>query len=146
MESVSRHERADRRRGLSHRRRAGSVAARRSAPHRACCVPRQVLTEADRNISSKLPEVLSEYRALLRQLAPHVVEDPNLRAVQETARVIHPKDAPVLAAARLADVDYLVTWNTRHFQTDPVRACVRFPPMTPGEFLRAFRRMLPTDL
>ena len=109
-------------------------------------VSRQVLTEADRNISSKLPEVLSEYRALLRQLAPHVVEDPNLRAVQETARVIHPKDAPILAAARLADVDYLVTWNTRHFQTAPVRAFVRFPAMTPGEFLRAFRRMLPTDL
>ena len=109
-------------------------------------VSRQVLTEADRNISSKLPVVLSEYRALLRQLAPHVVEDPNLRAVQEAARVIHHKDAPILAAARLADVDYLVTWNTRHFQTNPVRAFVRFPPMTPGEFLRAFRRMLPIDL
>ncbi|MBI3798732.1 MAG: PIN domain-containing protein [Deltaproteobacteria bacterium] len=110
----------------------------------AIVLSRQVLTEADRNILSKLPTVLSEYRAFLRRLAPHVVEDPSPEAVREATRVIHRKDAPILAAARQAEVDYLVSWNTRHFHTDAVRAFVRFPVLTPGEFLRAFRHILAT--
>ena len=109
-------------------------------------VSRQVLTEADRNLSSKLPAALTDYRALLVRLAPHVVEDPSVRAVREAARVIHQKDAPSLAAARVADVDYLVSWDTRHFRTDAVRSFVRFPVVTPGEFLRSFRQTPPTDL
>jgi predicted nucleic acid-binding protein len=107
---------------------------------------RQVLTEAERNLSSKLPAMLPDYRTLLTQLAPHIVEDPSLQAVREASRVIHHKDAPILAAARGAGVDYLISWNTRHCHTDKVRAFVRFPVVTPGEFLHTFRRMLPTDL
>ena len=107
---------------------------------------RQVLTEADRNISAKLPAVLAEYRILLEHLALQIVEDPSAQGVREAARVIHHKDAPILAAARQAEVDYLVSWNTRHFHTAPVRSFARFGVMTPGEFLQAFRRRLPTDL
>lgn len=107
---------------------------------------RQVLTEADRNLSSKLPVVLPDYRALLTQLAPLIAEDPSPQSVKEAAKVIHHKDAPILAAAREAEVDYLITWNTRHFQTGTVRAFVQFPVVTPGEFLKDFRRTLPTDL
>src|SRR3990172_7451566 len=68
---------------------------------------RQVLTEADRNLSSKLPAVFPDYRALLTQLSPLIVEDPSAQSVKEAARVIHHKDAPILAAARQAEVDYL---------------------------------------
>jgi hypothetical protein len=71
---------------------------------------------------------------------------PARRGVREAAWVIHHKDAPILAAARQAGVDYLVTWNTRHFHTAPVRAFGPFAVMTPGEFLQAFRRRLPMDL
>lgn len=112
----------------------------------ALVMSRQVLTEADRNLSAKLPELLPEYRAFLRQLLPEVVEDPSPRVVAQTARVIHQKDAPILAAARQARVDYLGTWNTRHFHTDAVRAFVPFPVVTPGEFLRAFGDAIPADL
>ncbi|MGH7166606.1 MAG: putative toxin-antitoxin system toxin component, PIN family [Nitrospiraceae bacterium] len=109
-------------------------------------VSRQVLTEAERNVSAKLPVILADYHALLEQIALELVEDPGLEAVREAAVVIHHKDAAILAAAREAEVDYLVSWNTRHFHTETVRAFVRFPILTPGEFLREFRRMLPTDL
>jgi len=109
-------------------------------------VSRQVITEADRNLSAKLPAVLPDYRALLIQLAPLIVEDPPPHVVKEAARVIHQNDAPILAAAREAGVDFLVSWNTRHFQTGAVRAFVRFPVVTPGEFLKDFRRLLPDDL
>jgi len=109
-------------------------------------VSRQVLTEGDRNIATKLPTVLADYRMLLEQLGLQIVEDPSAQGVREAARVIHHKDAPILAAARQAGVDYLVTWNTRHFHTAPVRAFGPFAVMTPGEFLQAFRRRLPMDL
>ena len=109
-------------------------------------VSRQVLTEGDRNIATKLPTVLGDYRLLLEHLGLQIVEDPSAQEVREAARIIHHKDAPILAAARQAGVDYLVTWNTRHFRTAPVRAFGPFAVMTPGEFLRAFRRRLPLDL
>jgi predicted nucleic acid-binding protein len=109
-------------------------------------VSRQVLTEADRNISSKLPTVLADYRMLLERLALQIVEDPSAQGVREAARVIHHKDAPILAAARQAGADYLVTWNTRHVHTVSVRAFAPFAVMTPGEFLQAFCRRLPMDL
>ena len=69
-----------------------------------------------------------------------------MQGVREAARAIHHKDVPILAAARQAEVDYLVSWNTRHFHTAPVRTFARFAVMTPGEFLQAFQRTLPTDL
>lgn len=108
---------------------------------------RQVLTEADRVLDRKLPGLLDEYRVLLRRLAPDVVEDPSPRAVRDAARVIDRTDAPILAAARSAGVDYLVTWNTRDFVTEAVRTWVTFVVATPGDFLlRAFRRAFPPDL
>lgn len=109
-------------------------------------VSRQVLTEGDRNIATKLPTVLADYRMLLEHLGLQIVEDPSAQGVREAARVIHHKDAPILAAARQAGVDYLVTWNTRHFHSAAVRAFGPFAVLTPGEFLQAFRRRLPLDL
>ncbi len=109
-------------------------------------VSRQVLTEADRNLSSKLPFLLDDYHSLLRQLDPIIAEDPPVDSVRDAARVIHQSDAPILAAARQAAVDYLVTWNTRHFQTQKVRAWATFPVMTPGEFLQRFREVLAREL
>jgi len=105
-------------------------------------VSRQVLTEADRNLTAKLPAILKEYHLLLRHLDPVIVDDPSSEAVREAARVIHRNDAPILAAAKRAIVDYLVTWNTRDFLTVKVRTWAPFPVMTPGEFLRAFREAL----
>lgn len=105
-------------------------------------VSRQVLTEADRNLAAKLPSLLDDYHLLLRHLTPVIVEDPSPEAVQEAARVIHRNDAPILAAAKQAGVDYLVTWNTRDFHADRARAWAPFPVATPGEFLRAFREAL----
>jgi predicted nucleic acid-binding protein len=103
---------------------------------------RQVLAEADRTLSAKLPSLLDDDHVLLQQLDPTVVEDPDVSRVREATRVIDAKDAPILAAARAAHVDSLVTWNTRHFQTNAARSWVAFPIFTPGEFLRAFRESL----
>lgn len=108
----------------------------------AVVMSRQVLSEADRNISTKLPALLPDYRALLARLTPQVVEDPSREAVREAERVIHHKDAPILAAACAADVNYLVTWNTHHFRLEAVRAFARCHIVTPGELLHAFRQSI----
>jgi len=103
---------------------------------------RQVLVEADRNLSEKLPAFLSEYRRFLKHLSPLIVEDPSRPAVVQAGEIIHHNDAPILAAAIEAGVDYLVTWNTRHFQKKVVRDYAQFPILTPGEFLEEFRQAL----
>lgn len=104
-------------------------------------VSRQVLTEADRNLSEKLPALVADFRVLMRHMAPVLVKDPSRAAVEKAARVINRKDAPILAAARDADVDYLITWNTRHFQDKRISGFGQFKVSTPGEFLRDFRRL-----
>lgn len=105
-------------------------------------VSRQVLVEADRNLTAKMPMLLDAYHEFLHRLNPEVVEDPNREAISRTRQVIHHADAPILAAAIGARVDYLITWNTRHFQKKSVRDFVLFPIVTPPEFLAAFRRAL----
>ena len=103
---------------------------------------RQVLVEADRNISEKLPAFLSEYHVFLKHLSPLIVDDPSRLAVDRAGEIIHRNDAPILAAAIEAGVAYLVTWNTRHFQKKVVRDYAQFPILTPGEFLEEFRQAL----
>lgn len=109
-------------------------------------VSRQVLTEADRNLSAKLPALVSNYRHLMHQMSPTLVEDPTRTEVARAAQVIHRKDAPILAAAISAEVDYLITWNTKHFHTRPVMRVVRFRIATPGEFPEEFRRLLSAQM
>ncbi len=103
---------------------------------------RQVMVEADRNLTAKLPTLLPEYHDFLHRLSPHVVEDPNRKIVSQAMNVIHHADAPILAAAIAARVDYLITWNTRHFHMRAVREFVPFRVVTPAEFLVDFRLAL----
>lgn len=52
---------------------------------------------------------------LLSTSPPEVIEDPPPAEIARCARLIPAPDAPILAAAIVAQVDYLVTGNTRHF-------------------------------
>ena len=59
--------------------------------------------------------------------------------IRAAEAIIDPDDAPILAAAKQAHVDYLVTLNTKHFLTPKARAFFSALLVTPGEFLLAFR-------
>lgn len=102
-------------------------------------VSRQVLVEADRVLAAKFPALIERYRRFLTNLRPLLVEDPDRERVDEARRIIHADDAPILAAANAATIDYLVTGNTRHFSTSTVRAFLTVPIVTPSEFIAAFR-------
>jgi len=102
-------------------------------------VSQQVLVEADRVFLAKFPELIARFRDYIHNLTPLLVDDPPPSAVQEAARAIHPDHAPILAAANLHPLDFLVTLDARHFRTPRAKAFLPIPIVTPAEFLDAFR-------
>jgi len=105
-------------------------------------VSRQVIVEADRNIEDKLPEMLNEYRKFMEFLAPVLIDDPPQREIKRFLTLIHPDDAPILAAAVNAAADFLVTWDRKHFIGKNIHVHSSLKIVTPGEFLRYFRESL----
>ena len=82
-------------------------------------VSRHVLEEAERNLAQKAPGALPAFRELLALIAAEVAEKPALEELKRAATYINLKDAPIVAAAAKARVDYLVTWDRKHFIDDP---------------------------
>ena len=99
----------------------------------------QVLIEADRVLFKKFPHLIERYRVFVKNVSPELADDPPPQEVRAAEAAIDPDDAPILAAAKHARVDYLVTLNTKHFLTPKARAFYAAPIVTPGEFLAAFR-------
>ena len=101
---------------------------------------RQVLVEGDRVLFRKFPHLIERYRLFIKNVSPELADDPSPDMVRAAEAVIHRDDAPILAAAKQARVDYLVTLNTKHFLIPKVRAFFPSPIVTPGEFITAFRK------
>jgi predicted nucleic acid-binding protein len=101
---------------------------------------RQVIVEADRNIEAKLPDLLYEYRDFIELLAPVLADDPSPKDLKKYLDlIVDPDDAPILAAAALHKVDYLVTWDKKHFLKTSIRTGTDMQILAPGEFLKYFR-------
>lgn len=102
-----------------------------------------VLVETDRVIQAKFaarfPHLIDQYRAFIQNANPLLAEDPPLSKIREAQTIIHRDDAPILAAAKLASIDYLVTLDTRHFHIEKVRAYLPVPILTPAELMKRFR-------
>jgi len=96
-----------------------------------------VLKEADRNLQQKFPgPVLKSFRRFLQETKIHIVPASEEKDYEPFAAYIHPKDAPVLAAAIRAQAGYLITLDRKHFLNPPLLAKVKKPHiLTPGEFL-----------
>lgn len=99
---------------------------------------RLVLLEAERNIRRKLgQEALLRFYQTIAGLDLDLVDAPTPQEIALMSRVIHPKDAHVLAAALKGGVDVLLTLDRTHFASPPVlQADLPFQIMTPGEFLQ----------
>ena len=108
-------------------------------------VSRQVLDEAERNVRKKLPRALANFAAVLAQLLLEIVPDPEDDACLQWASIIELKDTPILAAALLADVDRLVTLNTKDF-TPAVAQATGLVIQTPGDFMQNIRRLVEENL
>ena len=102
-------------------------------------ISQHVLIESDRVFLAKFPYLIDRFRVFIKDLAPLLLEDPKSQAVHEANKVIELGDAPILAAVKSTHIDYLVTLDTKHFETDKVQNYISTQIVTPGEFLKAFR-------
>ena len=104
-------------------------------------VSRQVLVEADRNFSAKLPNLVSQYRQFNQNLAPLLVDDPPDTAVKKAATLVGRKDAAILAAAVEEKVDYLITLDKKHFLKEKTPRDLPLEICPPADFLKIFERL-----
>ena len=86
--------------------------------------------------SPKLPGLVDSFRSFVKDLGPLMVEDPPFELVEEAAKMVNSKDAPILAAAQRARADYLVTLDKKHFLKARHKLEFSPPVVTPEEFLR----------
>jgi predicted nucleic acid-binding protein len=97
----------------------------------------QVITEAERNLSAKMPDALPLFRLLVNR-ALTIVPDPSPEEVRAHAGLADPEDLPILVAALKAGCPWLTTFNLRHYR--PGHRSVKV--LRPGEFIRRVREML----
>jgi predicted nucleic acid-binding protein len=98
-----------------------------------------ILKEVERNLNNRYPDALLILREILKATAPKIV-NPTKRQILAATKYTVLKDAPVVAAARRAKVDYLATLDRRHLVDVPEvakRAGLRI--VLPEEALRAIR-------
>jgi len=95
-----------------------------------------VLSQPERNILASAPHV---HPAFLRFCAslPYRLSHPSKRLVVDTARVVVAKDAPIIAAARAADVILVATYDRKHLlsKQNEIRTAFGITVATPEEIL-----------
>jgi uncharacterized protein len=72
-----------------------------------------VLEETKRNLTKNAPLALP-YFTILADLFSPVIIQPTKAQVLKAARIVHLKDAPIVAAAAKAKADYLATHDVKH--------------------------------
>ena len=96
--------------------------------------------EARRNLQEKAPEVASELENF-REVVEFEMVRPTKREVLEAMEYTAAKDAPIIAAARRAQVDYLVSLDRQHLVEVPeVAERSGLMIVLPGDFLKEARR------
>jgi putative PIN family toxin of toxin-antitoxin system len=103
-------------------------------------ISRQVLIEADRNISSKLPGLVEPFRRFIRDLAPLMMEEPSPASLEKCEGLVDRKDAAILATALDAEADFLITLDKKHFLKASIPPALGIKVLSPGEFLRWVQR------
>ena len=93
-----------------------------------------VFEEVKRNLQSKAPEVVADLDILRDAISCELVQ-PERNEVVAAMQYCAAKDAPIVAAAKMADVDYLVSLDRRHL--------VGVPEVSAGSGLNV---VLPADL
>ena len=105
-------------------------------------ISEEVVTEVDRVIAEKFPELVQESRKFWKDLKPEVAPNPMADQVEPFLQKLDKGDAQILCAAHLAKVSAFVTWNTRDFMHPGIAALVDFPIVVPAEGLKLFRKWI----
>jgi hypothetical protein len=102
-----------------------------------CVTSQQAITEAERNLSDKLPTKLPEFRLIISRCL-RVVPDPEPADLASYAGQAAPEDLPLLVAALREGCAYLLTFNVRHFHPTSQQISVQ----QPDEFILVVRQWL----
>lgn len=108
-------------------------------------VSRQVLDEAERDLRRKLPRGLPVLTEILGHVHLEIVDDPSAQSFARWLDCIEDKDAPIVEAAVTADVDYLLTLNSRDF-TSAVAARLGLAILAPAQFVERIREIVTEGL
>lgn len=104
-----------------------------------------VLEEARRNLQAKAPEVLADLDLLCEAVDFEIVR-PTTRDIKAAVQYIVPKDAPIVAAAKHAQVDYLVSLDRRHLVGQPnIAQRSGLKIVLPDELLEEIRKPVDGD-
>jgi hypothetical protein len=98
---------------------------------------KQVITEAERNLTSKIPVALPAFRLLVARCL-RVVPNPELADLVTYKGLADPKDLPILVASLRENCSWLVTFNERHYRPGHPAVSV----LRPGAFLLHVRDRL----
>ena len=99
-----------------------------------------VLDEVERNLRAKIPERINLWNRLLEIIMFEVVADPPLEQVRLCEAYVVPKDAPIVAAAILAKVDYLATYDRKHLlEPQEVATQSGLTIITPDKIVEQFK-------
>ena len=110
-------------------------------------VGQHVLEETERNLAQKAPAALPAFHELLTLVAAEAVDKPTVQELRRAATYIDLKDAPIVAAAIKAEVDYLATWDRKHFLDDPkVAETSGLTIIAPDELMAIIRRQGGSEL
>lgn len=97
----------------------------------------QVISETERNLSTKIPKALPAFKLLVSRCL-HVVEDPTAIDVKPYTGLAHQEDLPILVAATREGCSLLARFNVIHYQPG-------FSPVTalkPGDLVMRIRYLL----
>lgn len=108
-------------------------------------VSRQVLDEAERNLRRKLPGGLPVLAEILGHVHLEIVNDPSPQSFARWLDCIEDKDAPIVEAAVSANIDYLLTLNSRDFTAD-VAARSGLTILAPAQFVERIREIVSAEL
>ncbi len=97
----------------------------------------QAVTEAERNLASKLPATLPMFRLIISRCV-RVAPDPAPADLIPHVGLAAPSDLPILVAALREECPWLVTFNVRDYRPGHPRVTV----LRPGDLLVRVRDLL----
>ena len=95
-----------------------------------------VLEETKRNLTKNAPAALPYFTIIADLLSPQAIR-PTKANMLNAAQIVHLKDAPIVAAAAKANVDYLATHDIKHLvaHAQAIERAYGIAVLTPAELL-----------
>jgi predicted nucleic acid-binding protein len=97
-----------------------------------------VLEETKRNLTKNTPDALLYFSVIADLLSPESSR-PTKAEVLRAAKIVHLKDAPIVAAAARSKAEYLATHDVKHLlnHATAIAEAYGITVLTPAELLRA---------